>query len=355
MTDRPAIADLTACCWPTLSLDQAEIERLQAYARERHPGAPVVESCQRTEAYTLGPCECDAPLRLHGAEALFHLGEVAAGLHSVVLGEAQILGQVRLGFAAAARGLRRWSDVALAAARDLRRETDFNSHAGALLDRGLTLANTRRRGRLLVLGAGQMGRLVAERGRHLGFRDVTVVARRPHDLGSAFGYVALHELGTAGTSGVIAGCLGSGADAIDLADLPRTRLVLDFGTPRNFVGESGVPLLTLADLMGDQERRPHAMRRRRQLRGALRRKMEVRIAAERFDGRTPVGVLRAEVEAVRLRELERMRRLHPEIAPETLDVLTRSLVNQLFHAPSERLKAREDDALGHEIAALFSR
>ena len=71
------------------------------------------------------------------------------------------------------------------------------------------------------------------------------------------------------------------------------------------------------------------------------------------DSRSPVGALRARVEDVRQRELVRMRRLHPEIPADTLDVLSRSLVNQLFHAPSQRLKDLDDPRLGQQFVALF--
>lgn len=354
------ITEFSACCWSTLSLARTEIEAVQSSVAAMHAGAAIVESCQRTEAYSLSLCDCPAPLHFRGADALFHLAEVAAGLHSVVLGEAQILGQARRGFAAAQGELRRRADIAFAAARDLRRETNFNSHAGALLDRGLRVAGRKPGGRLLVLGAGQMGRLVAERGRHLGFAEVVVAARRPHDLGGQFGYVPLDSLTLHSRRAelpgfdVIAGCLGSGADAIGPGGLPPASLLLDLGTPRNFAGVYAGKAVSLADLMGEEEKRPHAVRRRRALRKAIRGRVESALLDGRHDAASPVGQLRAEVEAIRRRELERMTRLHPEIAPQTLDILTHSLVNQLFHAPSERLKSTDDPQFGRRVAALFA-
>ncbi len=348
------LADLIACCWTTVSKDAGAIDATQATARARHRRGAIIESCQRTEAYAFGGCDCAAPLRLHGAEALFHLAEVAAGLHSVVLGEAQILGQVRQGCAESTGELRRLADVALAAARELRRETNFNSHAGALLDRGLKAAGHPPGGRLLVLGVGQMGRLVADRGTHLGFSEVVVASRtRPAEWSGS--WVALSRAGSIEPVDVVAGCLGSGAGVVGPGALPAAGLLLDLGTPRNFDGDYGAPIVTLAGLLSDEERRPHAVRRRRRLRQALRLKVEERLAAARLDGQSPVGALRSEVERIRQEELGRMQRLHPEIAPETLDTITRSLVNQLFHAPSARLKAHDDTAFGREVAALFTR
>ena len=100
--------------------------------------------------------------------ALRHLSEVAAGLHSAVLGEAQILGQSRRAFDDAGAELQGLGQTAITAARSLRAETEFDSHAGHLLDRGLALSGVGPAGRLLVLGTGAMARLVAERGEAVG-------------------------------------------------------------------------------------------------------------------------------------------------------------------------------------------
>ncbi len=177
---------LQLCAWATASMAADELAGISAMARRHGPGAVVVESCQRIEVYSGAECGCAAPKHERGLPALQHLTEVAAGLHSVVLGEAQILGQVRTAFADAPPPLRRHAAVALAAARELRRETAFASHSGHLLDRGLDRAGIPAAGTLLVIGAGQVGRLVAERGTDLGFGRVVVAARRPAELRERF-------------------------------------------------------------------------------------------------------------------------------------------------------------------------
>jgi glutamyl-tRNA reductase len=55
---------------------------------------------------------------------------------------------------------------------------------------------------------------------------------------------------------------------------------------------------------------------------------------------------------MRKREAARMQRLHPDVPPEAIEAMTRSLVNRLMHAPTERLR-RADPALGREVVALF--
>jgi glutamyl-tRNA reductase len=344
------------CAHRIVSLSSSELDAVEHRVRTAHADAAIVKSCQRLEAYGAALCACTDGIQLHGLEAVLHLAEVAAGLDSVVLGEAQIIGQARTALAAVPAELRALTDTAIAAARELRRVTRFDSHAGHLLDRSLKVADVPPSGRLLVLGAGAMGRLVAGRGMDLGFDEVIVAGRTKPTLRQGQGWT-FAPLGTAANLpavDVVAGCLGSGAGEIGFERMPAIRrLAIDLGTPRNFGDSARVPLITIAGLLADEESRPHAMRRRRELREQLRAVLERRLAAVEEDGKSIVGAVRARVEQVRQRELARMRRLHPEIAPETLDTLSRSLVNQLFHAPSQKLKELDDARLGREFLSLF--
>ncbi|MEP7214828.1 MAG: hypothetical protein ABI782_01165 [Anaerolineaceae bacterium] len=355
MPDSSNLGTLHGCGWDTVSLAASEMKRVDEAARATHVGRAIVSSCQRLEAFGVEACDCGAPEAWMGEDAVLRLAEVAAGLHSVVLGEEQIIGQVRAAFAELGGPLRGAADLAIAAARQLRRETRFDSHAGHLLDRGLQVAGVSPTGTLLVLGAGAMGRLVAQRGSELGFPRVIVASRA--EPGGANGWrpewVPLMQSASLGRVDVIAGCLGSGAGEIPAHELPAASLAIDLGTPRNFGDWTGA-LVTIGDLLEDEESRPHARRRRQELRSRLAEIVSQRTLASRSASDSAVGALRFEVEKVRQRELARMRRLHPEVAPDTLDVLTRSLVEQIFHRPSVRLRHAADESLGMEVVALFA-
>ncbi|MGI8925546.1 MAG: hypothetical protein ACR2HN_02725 [Tepidiformaceae bacterium] len=352
------MTSLRACCWLTASLSRDELAAIRAHIDPHSAAGILLTSCQRLEAYSTDGCGCEAPQELRGFDALLHLAEVAAGLHSVVLGEEQILGQVRGALAKAPRGVRELGEIALAAARELRRETRFSSHSGHLLDRGLKMADLEAGGAsLLVIGAGHVGRLVALRGLELGFADVAIASRRQPEAawftGSALRHIALERLSSFGPVDVLAGCLGSDAGEIDVAALPAVRgAILDLGTPRNFGGASAVPIVTIAALLADGRR--HGDERRAALTHRLAALLRRRLDMAAADSRSTVGALRLEVERVRRQELERMLRLHPEIPAETLETITRSLVNHLFHAPSERLKASADTAFRDRVLELFA-
>lgn len=353
------IEQFMACCWETASLGRQEIRDVYAYSGD-HGSAPItVTSCQRIEVYSTNACDCGAPLQRQGVAALRHLAEVAAGLHSVVLGEAQILGQVRTAIQKAPADVKPLAETALAAARELRRETDFHSHSGHLLDRALARAELVAKGRLLVVGAGAVGRLIAQRGRELGFDDVVIASRREpegawfHEGG--FAYAPLWSIREVDAVDVAVGCLGSEADELRLNEnLPEIRsLIVDLGTPRNFAPTADVPLVTIASMIGQGNERPHSDGRRSALRKRLHTILDRRVAMASHDAQSPIGHLRHAVEQARQQELARIQAKHPDLAPETIDAITRSLVNKIFHAPSKRLKQLDNEELARRLAELF--
>lgn len=359
MDAEPAwLADFRVCAWRTVSLDAAEMAALVRFALKEHPGNAVVVSCQRLEAYGVTPCRCDAPAKAAGIDAFRRLAEVAAGLDSVVLGEAQILGQVRIAFRDTRGPLRHAADTALAAAREFRRSAlPRQSHAGHLLDRALSLRGARPGGRILVLGAGAMGRLIAERASTLGF-DVTVAGRRrPAWLGSQR-FIRLWDWSTEESFDLLVGCLGSSAGVIPLNALPNAGFVIDLGTPRNFVPDPGANIVTLADLLDDESRRPHAAALRARLRQELAGLVHRRLAREASVTRPTAARLRAAVETIRREEVARAARLHPSSDTAVLEATTRALVNRLFHYLTVGLDEVPPEAAGwiiHQVEAAVPR
>ena len=350
--DRATLDRFRCCAWRTVSYSATEMAAARAEMDGDHDGDAIVVSCQRLEAYGFGPCDCPAPERLTGYAALERLAAVSAGLESVVLGEDQITGQVRSAFAETKGDLRAASDVAIGAARALRAETQFDSHAGHLLDKALRLSTMPPGGTLLVLGAGAMGRLVAVRGRELGF-TVTMAARRQPEAPFSESFIELGRVPGLGRFDVIVGCLGSGAGEIAPRVLPACRLLIDLGTPRNFAAPSGPGVIAISDMLEDEALRPHATAKRRKLRARLGAILDRRLARAGETSRSPVGALRAEVETIRRQELARARKLHPDVPPEVLDAVTRSLLGKVFHLPTTRIRDLSNESLAQEFAALF--
>jgi glutamyl-tRNA reductase len=347
------------CGWNVASALPAELATIGAAAAAHGAGSAIISSCQRIEVYHTSPCNCGAPQRWAGVDALQRLAEVAAGLHSLVLGEEQILGQVRTALSAASEDVQALGGLAVAAARQLRGETQFRAHTGHLLDRALHLAEVPAGGTIAIAGAGPVGRLVAARALEIGFLRVTILGRREPD-GSWFDparmdFHALDGLADLAPVDVLVTCIGSSAAALGANELPQAnRLIVDLGTPRNVCEPVNAPLVTIAMMWSDHSSQPHSEARRSRLRARLSEILERRRAQAEGTSASPVGRLRYEVERVRVAEVDRIRRLHPDLAEGTVEAITRSLVKQIFHRPTERLRALDDPELGARFAALFA-
>lgn len=151
------------------------------------PGWLLLETCHRVELYGFGPVP-DLELQLEvvsGRSAILHLMRVAAGLDSAIVGEDEVLHQVRKALADTMssanidRRLQRLFEMAIAAGRQARRGRNVSSanlaqKAVEWLDHRSPLGG----GELLVAGAGHMGSALAHKATLLG-AHVTIASRNP--------------------------------------------------------------------------------------------------------------------------------------------------------------------------------
>ncbi|HWB42973.1 MAG TPA: glutamyl-tRNA reductase [Gemmatimonadales bacterium] len=177
--------------------------------------ALLLSTCNRCEVYWTGDLDLeawfrdfslargaplgDAMLRLDGEDAVRHLFNVTAGLDSQVLGETEVLGQVRRAYdaARAAGTTDRLVDsilsAALVAGRRVRRETMLGRHpasvSSAAVDVAESAVGSLATARALVLGAGDVaeGVLRALHGRTAGTALVNRRADRAAALAQAWG------------------------------------------------------------------------------------------------------------------------------------------------------------------------
>ncbi|HWC28940.1 MAG TPA: hypothetical protein VG845_02550 [Dehalococcoidia bacterium] len=352
--EKSALDQLCVYAWETVSRPPASLLALEAEIGALlgwSEGIPIV-TCQRYEVITLDHCpSLVAQQTYRGPAALLHIARLASGLESLVLGEGEIFGQVRSAFSAAPPGMRRLIAPAIASARVLRREAGFDRHAGYVLDIAIEHANLAPEGTLLVVGGGPMGRRVAERATQMGF-DVTLVARRPPPLPPGVTYKPFSLLPTLGPTDVLVSCLGRSASPLGESDLPPVRrLAIDLGTLRNLKPGLTIRTITLANALEAQRRAGADWDERRRLGERLAALLGARLALRQPD--SPIVTLRGEIERIRQRELLRSSRLHPDVPPEKLDAITRSLVNQIFHRPTLRLRQSDDPDQAEAFAALF--
>lgn len=361
-----------------------ERERLSARIREAGVSGLVVETCHRVELYAAGPAARttlvgDLPGGvdlLDGREAARHAIAVAVGLDSVVVGEDQILHQLRTATAAArATGdldplVERLMNVALRAGRLARswrsgpNRTLADSALEAIERRGIDLPSAQ----VLVVGTGEMGRLAVDRARARGARVAVASRTLAHaqalagatsaapaafdpglaarDLGAVI--VALRGPWTLGPETIDA-LIAGGTVVVDLsmpAALPE-RLIRGLGERAVSIDDLAVAPSAAAP------RQDHAR---------MTALVEQSLAEyERWvDGRAQRSTAEALVqlaEAERHSELDRLWQAFPEIDPEArqaIERMSRHLTGRLLREPLERLGADPDGRAAQAARELFA-
>lgn len=268
--------------------------------------AAILSTCNRVEVYGVArsqrsreqltswlagyhgvdPYELEGSVYVHrDGEVAHHLAATAAGMHSLVLGEAQIQGQVRralehaISAASAGPELRRLFESAISAGRQVRSRTDLARgvasvpHASIELVRGRL--GTLSQSTVLLIGAGTMGELAAKHLIKHHPRELLILARgstRAERLAARYEGRALtsERLGEAlARSEVVISSTSAPHPILHrhhleraLADRggasSRPLLLIDLATPRDVdpaaAGLAGVELYTIDDLRSVVER-----------------------------------------------------------------------------------------------------
>ena len=319
----------------------------------------------------------------HDSAAVTHLFEVAAGLDSAVLGESEILGQVRGAWEVAQRegGARSTLNLlfrrAVATGKRARSETGIGrgtasiSHAAVEMMSDVTgdIAGKR----VLVVGAGSMGEGVAVALHRAGGADI-LVANRSADRGStlaervdgvAVGFDRLDE--AIGDADLVVACTGSGEPVLtrELIESARARNrrplhIVDIAVPRDVApAVAELPDVTVFDLddLRDWADRglAHRAGEAERVRSIVGEEVEEFLVEVTARQAAPlVASMREAADRVRAAELERFAsRLSSldDADRETVEALTRAIVAKLLHEPSVRLKTQAGTPQGERNAA----
>jgi glutamyl-tRNA reductase len=372
-------------------------------------GLVVLSTCNRVEVYAEVPTYHTGFLALKRllvetrsvdadelADALYshyedsateHLFDVAAGLDSMVLGEPQILSQVREAHRrAGAEGAATPSLTALfhgaaRAGRRVRTETGVGAAPDAFVSAGADLAadwlGTIAGAQAVVVGAGQMAAIAVRHLRDRGVDTIRVLNRsleRARALAERAGgdHGGLEHIGgalaradlvvsTTGASGIV-------VDADRVRDAVRARgrrplFVLDLAVPRDVDPEVGaLDGVRLVDIEGLRER---LSRHEHDIAAEIERAHDVvRDEIHRFTLRRRsehlaplITALRARGDAVARAELERFRSELANLTPDersAVETLARGIVAKLLHDPIVRLKDRAAPGTDAGYAAILA-
>ena len=316
-------------------------------------------------------------------EAVSHLFRMAASLDSLVVGEAQILGQVKEAFAVAREAgtvggqLEYLLQSAFSAAKKARSETGIGSNSVSIASVAVELARKifgSLNGRTVFLvGAGKMSELAA---RHLMQQGVGTImvsnrtAERARRMAEEFegqikpqvvDFSQLYE--AAANADIVISSTGAPHPIFRKehgqrflhARKNRPMFFIDIAVPRDVDPEmnklDGIFVYDIDDLQ--QVAAAHMEERGRQ---ALDAESIIAVEVERFHQRQravnaapAIVALQRKAEEIRLGEIERIHKRLGTLTPEQLaavESLTRGLVNKFLHPPMQALKqaAREGDS-----------
>ena len=319
----------------------------------------------------------------HDTSAITHLFEVAAGLDSAVLGEGEILGQVRSAWetaqqeGAARSTLNQLFRAALSTGKRARSETGIArgtasiSHAAVEMITDLLGDLTGMR--VLVVGAGSMGEGVAVALHRAGGADILVAnrtAERSAALadrvdGVAVGFdrlaeaIAVADVIVAGTA-ADQSLLSREAVAEARGASTRPLHVVDIGVPRNVdpqvAGLAGVTLSNLDDLRDWVDRGlSHRAGEAERVRSIVGQEVENYLVESTARQAAPLlASMHEAADRVRVGELERFASRLGDLDERQIDsieALTRAIVAKLLHEPSVRLKSQAGTPQGERNAA----
>jgi glutamyl-tRNA reductase len=322
-----------------------------------------------------------ASYSLTGDEAVSHMFRVASGLDSLVLGEPQILSQIRdaldhaRNVGAVGPVLQRLANEALRAGKRARTDTDIARNRVSISHAAVDLAIAEMDGlegrSALVLGAGKMATLTAKLLRAKGIDEILVVNRsieRAQELVAAVGGFVVPITGL--RHAINAADLVIGAVAVDtpmvtpvdLDSRQRPLWLIDISVPRSIDPACGhLPGIHVRDVDALE---PFAEETRLQYADEVS-KVEILVGeavagfgewARTRTAVTGIARVRAHGDAVRDQELQRaLRKLH-HLSPRDqrmVELLAHSLSRKLVHAPIMALRdASSDEAVDHILATL---
>jgi glutamyl-tRNA reductase len=345
--------------------------RVEVYGRATEASLDAVaEFLARSHARTV---EEIAPhlYRLEGEAAIRHAFRVAASLDSMVMGEPQILGQVKEAYEAAEKAgslgsvLNALRNRSIAAAKRARTETAIGRNAVSVSHVAVELArkifgDLRDRSVLLV-GAGKMSEVAARQMVRDGARASVLGGRtfeKAEQLAAALGGRAapFEELRAelARADIVISGTGASGVvihredvEAAQAARRGRPLFIIDIAVPRDVAEDAGrVPGVFLYDLDDVKKVAEANLRERKKEAAAAEAILEHEIR-EFLEWRRSLEVvpllveLRKRADEIRKAEIEKARRRLGPLTPEqesALEAATAAIVNKLLHAPTVQLK-----------------
>ncbi|KST62099.1 glutamyl-tRNA reductase [Mastigocoleus testarum] len=310
-------------------------------------------------------------------DAVMHLMRVSAGLDSLVLGEGQILAQVKnthkLGqqYQGIKTILNRLFKQAITAGKRVRTETSIGTGAVSISSAAVELAQMKLDSlngcRVAILGAGKMSRLLVQHLVSKGATEISIINRslgRAEKLAKQFAEyeIRIHLLAdmmsVISESNLVFTSTSATEPILDRVKLEpviksdRSLMLIDISVPRNIhvnVNEiEKVQAFNVDDLKAVVAQNQESRRQiAQEAEGLLEdESMTFDIWLRSLETVSTISSLRNKIETIRKQELEKaLSRLGSEFADkhqEVIEALTRGIVNKILHDPMVQLRAQQD-------------
>ncbi|MSQ22858.1 MAG: glutamyl-tRNA reductase [Dehalococcoidia bacterium] len=390
-----------------LTVGPEEMNEALETLRLRVGNGVILSTCNRSEVYALMPTVAKGTESLKGfitayhrvarrdiephlyaysqRKAVRHLFRVASGLDSLIIGESQILGQVRDAYGAASRSgltggtLARLFHHALRVGKRARRETNIGRNALSVSRAAVEMARRAlgdlRDKRVLVVGLGDAGKLAAQALADAGVADITVTNRtyqRAVDMadqlgGRAVPFGDLAEMLEG--ADIVVSATGSPGYTITPEMVARARIsaerplfLMDIAVPRDIDPAvrafPGVHLYDIDDLeiVAETNRRlreQEAEKVKRIVEEEVGQYMEWLSSLEVIP---TVAAIREQAENLRATELAKIMKRLPDLDEEAqrrLTAFSKALVKKLMHQPITSLKEKRSPAYTKTARELF--
>ena len=371
------------------------------------PHGIILSTCNRTEVYAIGSHPIEEAIinflntitgvsfvdllphiYLHENETAFrHLFRIASGLDSMIVGEYEVLGQVRQTLETAEDAdmvnlpLRHIFQSAIRTGRRVREETGISRSAlsvsSVAVDLATEIVNNLKNCKMLVIGAGEAGRLVAKVAKERGVSQIVVASRtqeRASTLATALGGIPadLNNLVEAlSTANIVVACTGAPHRILNVGPVEeamRNRpelplVIIDIAVPRNVEPEvkqiNNVFLYNIDDLtkvsdLNRQQRESEIQKAEEIVAADVARFVSGRRA---FGTRPVVSALMKKAEDIRHQQLNRtLKKLRPlsDGEQDSLEAMTKSIITKILQDPIQCLKKNtSNDEYAEMISELF--
>ena len=310
-------------------------------------------------------------------DAVMHIMRVAAGLDSLVLGEGQILAQVKnthkLGqqYNGIKTVLNRLFKQALTAGKRVRTETNIGTGAVSISSAAVELAQMKAANlaacRVAIIGAGKMSRLLVQHLVSKGAAQISIVNRsqeRAQQLAklypdqSIYTHTLSEMMAVITESDLVFTSTSATEPILDRAKLEtvlesnRCLMLFDISVPRNVHSDvnelANVQAFNVDDLKAVVAQNHES---RRKMAQEAEKLLDEEVEAfdvwwRSLETVSTISCLRNKIETIREQELEKaLSRLGSEFAEkhqEVIEALTRGIVNKILHDPMVQLRAQQD-------------